>query len=46
MGTSWISRKEGILEIGGLVDLEKGGMNSLTNYVGMFKIDFKNDILS
>ena len=25
MGTSWISRKEGILEMGGLVDLEKGG---------------------
>ena len=32
MGTSWISRKGGILEKG--VDLEKGGcMNPLTNYV-------------
>ena len=32
MGTSWISRKEGILERGGGVDLEKGGMTNLTNY--------------
>ena len=34
MGTSWISRKGGILEKGGF-DLEKkkgGGMNPLTDY--------------
>ena len=31
MGTSWISRKERNLEKEG-VDLEKGGMNPLTNY--------------
>ena len=31
MGTSWISRKGGILEKGG-GDLEKGGMNPLTTY--------------
>ena len=33
MGTSWISRKGEILEIGGMVDLEKGGMTPLINYV-------------
>ena len=32
MGTSWVSRKGGILEKGGGVDLEKGGMTLLTNY--------------
>ena len=31
MGTSWISRKGGNLEKGG-VDLEKGGMTPLINY--------------
>ena len=31
-GASWISRKGGILEKGGGVDLEKGGMTLLTNY--------------
>ena len=32
-GASWISRKGGILEKGGGVDLEKGGgMTPLTNY--------------
>ena len=31
MGTSWISRKWGILEKGGGVDLEKVGMTPLTN---------------
>ena len=31
MGTSWISKKGGILERGG-GDLEKGGMSPLTNY--------------
>ena len=30
MGTSWISRKRGILEKGG-VDLENGGYDSPTN---------------
>ena len=32
MGTSWISRKGGILKKGRGVDLEKGGMTPLTNY--------------
>ena len=32
VGTSWISRKGGILEKGG-VDLEKGEYDPLTNYV-------------
>ena len=32
MGTSWISKKGGILERGGGGDLEKGGMSPLTNY--------------
>ena len=32
MGISWISRKEGILENGGGVGLEKGGMTPLNNY--------------
>ena len=32
MGTSWISRKGGLLEKGWGVDLEKGGMTPLTNY--------------
>ena len=32
MGTSWISRKGGILEKGAGGDLEKGGMTPLTNY--------------
>ena len=30
MGISWLSRKEGILEKGGGVDLEKGGMGGRT----------------
>ena len=42
MGTSWISRKGGILEIdGGRGDLEKGGMNPLTNYDGSFTLWWK-----
>ena len=32
VGTSWISRKRGILEKGVEVDLEKGCVNPLTNY--------------
>ena len=33
MGTSWISKKGGILEKGGAgFDLEKGGVTPVTNY--------------
>ena len=50
MVTSWISRKEKILEKGGGgrgggVDLEKGDMNLLTNYGTKYLKKFSNNKL-